>query len=166
MPGTFSPSPQVSDPDMHHGTCITHVPWCMPRSLTSGFHGGGGKTFPVFPAQFCVSGKRLMIGATSQFPWHRSQVITTDMKIRFEQINLLAPNFHLSLGSNYSTEMREHDSQWQIPPPKKRKKQTSKKTNKKNNKKTICLQTIHLKQAVQIWLVIPNTVIKSLQRTP
>ena len=26
MPGTFSPSPQVSDPDMHHGTCVTHVP--------------------------------------------------------------------------------------------------------------------------------------------
>ena len=27
----------VSDPDMHHGTCVMHVPWCMPRSLTSGF---------------------------------------------------------------------------------------------------------------------------------
>ena len=26
MPGTISPSPQVSDPDMHHGTCVTHVP--------------------------------------------------------------------------------------------------------------------------------------------
>ena len=26
MLGTFSPSPQVSDPDMHHGTCVTHVP--------------------------------------------------------------------------------------------------------------------------------------------
>ena len=37
MPGTFSPSPQVSDPDMHHGTCVTHVPWCMPGSLTYGF---------------------------------------------------------------------------------------------------------------------------------
>ena len=37
MPGTFSPSPQVSDPDMHHGTCVTHVPWCMPGSLTSSF---------------------------------------------------------------------------------------------------------------------------------
>ena len=37
MPGTFSPSPQVSDTDMHHGTCLTHVPWCMPGSLTSGF---------------------------------------------------------------------------------------------------------------------------------
>ena len=27
----------LSDPDMHHGTCVTHVPWCMPGSLTIGF---------------------------------------------------------------------------------------------------------------------------------
>ena len=26
-----------SDPDMHHGTCVTHVPWWMTGSLTSGF---------------------------------------------------------------------------------------------------------------------------------
>ena len=31
MPGAFSPPPRVSDPDMHHGTCVT------PGSLTSGF---------------------------------------------------------------------------------------------------------------------------------
>ena len=37
MPWTFSPPPLVSDPDMHHGTCVTHLPWCMPGSLTSGF---------------------------------------------------------------------------------------------------------------------------------
>ena len=37
MPGTFSPPPWVSDPDMHHGTCATHVPWCMPGSLTCDF---------------------------------------------------------------------------------------------------------------------------------
>ena len=37
MPGTFSPPPWVSDPDMHHGMCVTHMPWCMPGSLTSGF---------------------------------------------------------------------------------------------------------------------------------
>ena len=37
MPGTFSPPPLVSDPDMHHGTGVTHVPWCMSGSLTSGF---------------------------------------------------------------------------------------------------------------------------------
>ena len=36
-PGTFSPPPRVSDLDKHHGTCVTHVPWCMPGSLTSGF---------------------------------------------------------------------------------------------------------------------------------
>ena len=52
MPGTFSLSPHVSDPDMHHGTCVTHVPWCMPGSLTSGFlwNRQQGKTFPAFPA--------------------------------------------------------------------------------------------------------------------
>ena len=37
MSGRFSQSPRVSDPDMHHGTCVTHVPWCMPGSLTSSF---------------------------------------------------------------------------------------------------------------------------------
>ena len=37
MPGTFSPPPRVSDPDLHHGTCMTHVPWRMLGSLTSGF---------------------------------------------------------------------------------------------------------------------------------
>ena len=37
MPGMFSPPPRVSDPDMHHGTCVTHVPSCVPGSLISGF---------------------------------------------------------------------------------------------------------------------------------
>ena len=37
MSWTLSPPPRVSDLDMHHGTCVTHVSWCMPRSLTSGF---------------------------------------------------------------------------------------------------------------------------------
>ena len=36
-PGTFSPPPRVSDPDIHHGTCVMHVSWCTPGSLTSGF---------------------------------------------------------------------------------------------------------------------------------
>ena len=29
--------PPLSDPDMHHGTCVTLVSWCMPGSLSSGF---------------------------------------------------------------------------------------------------------------------------------
>ena len=28
--------PLVSDPAMHHGTCVTHVSWCMSWSLTRG----------------------------------------------------------------------------------------------------------------------------------
>ena len=66
MPGTFSPSPRVSDPDMHHGTCVTHVPWCMPVSLTSGFlwNRWWGKRSRYFwrmrNPQFYVSGKRPM----------------------------------------------------------------------------------------------------------
>ena len=45
--GTFFPpptskEPQLSDPGMHHGTCVTHVPWCMLGSLTR----GGGENVP------------------------------------------------------------------------------------------------------------------------
>ena len=62
MPGTFSPPPPASDPDMHHGTCVTHLPWCMPGSLSNQFRWSRWrkKTFPAFPAhaQFYVSGKR------------------------------------------------------------------------------------------------------------
>ena len=52
MPGNFSPPPQVSDPDMHHGTCCTQVPWCMPGSLASGFLWSPprGKNVPGIPS--------------------------------------------------------------------------------------------------------------------
>ena len=37
MPGTFPRHCRVRYPDMHHETCVTHVPWCMPGSLSSSF---------------------------------------------------------------------------------------------------------------------------------
>ena len=37
--------PLISDPGMHHGTCVTHVPWCMLASLAS----GGGENVPGIP---------------------------------------------------------------------------------------------------------------------
>ena len=37
--------PLVSGPGMHHGTCVTHVPWCMSGSLTH----GGGENVPGIP---------------------------------------------------------------------------------------------------------------------
>ena len=50
MPGTFSrhplhDKPLVSDHGMHHGTCVTHVPWCMSGLLTR----GGGETVHGIP---------------------------------------------------------------------------------------------------------------------
>ena len=61
MPGTFSLPPEASDPYMHHGTCVTHVPWCMPGSLTSGSFGVDGKgkhSWRMRNPQCYVSGKR------------------------------------------------------------------------------------------------------------
>ena len=66
LPETFSPPPSVSDPGMHHGTCVTHVSWCMPGSLTSSFiwNRWWGKcsrhSRRIRHAQFYVSGKRFM----------------------------------------------------------------------------------------------------------
>ena len=37
--------PPVSDSGMHHGTCVTHVPWRMSGSLTR----GGGENVPGIP---------------------------------------------------------------------------------------------------------------------
>ena len=42
--------PLVSDPNMHHGTCVTHVLWCMSGSLT----GGRGENVPSIPGA-CAS---------------------------------------------------------------------------------------------------------------
>ena len=37
--------PLVSDPGMHHGTCVTHMPWCMSGLLNR----GGGENVPDIP---------------------------------------------------------------------------------------------------------------------
>ena len=67
MPGAFSPPLQVSNPDTHHGTCMTHVPWCMPGSLTSGFllsrwqWKGSQDSRRMRNHQFYASGKRSIL---------------------------------------------------------------------------------------------------------
>ena len=69
MPGTSFPPLRVSDPDVHHGTCVTHVPWCMPEIANQGFYFkiGGGENVPGIPGttlrnlQCWVSGKRPML---------------------------------------------------------------------------------------------------------
>ena len=41
----FQKKPLVNDPEMHHDTCVTHVPWCMSGSLTC----GDGENVPGIP---------------------------------------------------------------------------------------------------------------------
>ena len=67
MPGTVPHyrlqwKPPVSDAGMHHGTCVTHVPWYMTGSPNR----AGGENVPGIPGacnntQFYVSGKRPMV---------------------------------------------------------------------------------------------------------
>ena len=45
----------VSDPGMHHGTCVTHVPWCMSGSLTC----GDGENVPGIPGAFAPAISRI-----------------------------------------------------------------------------------------------------------
>ena len=57
----FQRKPLVSEPGMHHGTCVAHVPWCMPGSLN---RSGGGKrsrySRHMRNPWFCVIGRRPM----------------------------------------------------------------------------------------------------------
>ena len=73
MPGTFSPPPRVSDPDMHHGTCVTHVPWCEPGSLTSGLLWSQWWGKRSRHSWFYVSVKRSMVGSGFVQRWILSQ---------------------------------------------------------------------------------------------
>ena len=64
--GTFSPPTLVSDRDIDHGTCVRHVPWCMPGSRTSGFlysrwrEKRSRHSRHMRNSHFCVSCKRPM----------------------------------------------------------------------------------------------------------
>ena len=87
MSVTFSPSPHVSDPNMHHGMCVTHVPWCMPGSLISGFLWSRWRGNPsrhswrMRNAQFYVSGKRSMIPTSRLI--HVSRIMVLRIRLIF-----------------------------------------------------------------------------------
>ena len=64
--------PLVSDSGMHHGTCVTHVPWCMAGSLAS----GGGENVPGIPGACTPAIFRIWQEAhTNRCSW-RKQCVT------------------------------------------------------------------------------------------
>ena len=91
MPGKFSPPPRSSDPGMHHGTCVTHVPWCMPGSLTNYFLWSRrrGKTFPAFPAHAQTA--ILRIGQEAHCDWGNSNMFRQSSHKRMIPANVSQP---------------------------------------------------------------------------
>ena len=92
-----------SDPDMHHGTCVAHVPWCMSGSLTDGFlwsqwRGKRSRhSRHMRNPQIYVSGKRFMemISILLAFLWEEST--------GYKWITLTKGPMMLSVWTSYST---------------------------------------------------------------
>ena len=101
MPGTFSSPARISDLGMHHGTCVTHVPWCMPGLLTRGFPWsrwrGKRSRYPqrIRNLQFYVSEKRSMktkqtkrVHDSGYLPymrhWKRKNFVVTGVSVRLD----------------------------------------------------------------------------------
>ena len=93
--GNIFPPPRVSDPDMHHGTCVTHVSWCMPGSLTSDFLWSGWRqkhsqhSRRTNNTQFYVSGKRPIGDFGSHFDGSVHCQRTGDTAVLHQTIDLL-----------------------------------------------------------------------------
>ena len=81
MPGTFSPPPRVSDPDMQHGKYVTHVPWWMPGSLTRGFsfEVGGGENVPDVPGACATRNVTYLVRCPWLFPLVYVENISRDI---------------------------------------------------------------------------------------
>ena len=68
----------ATDPDMHHGTCITHAPWCRSRSVTR----GRGENVPGIPGACATYNFTYLIrGPLSYFGWLREYLCLTVMNL-------------------------------------------------------------------------------------
>ena len=94
IPVTLSLPPRVCDPDIHHGTCVAHVPCCMPGSLTSGFlwsrwRGKRSRhSRRMRNPQFYVSDKRLIVRHTATF----------DARHVFQEISMIIGDSGILIG--------------------------------------------------------------------
>ena len=65
----FQRKPIVGDPGMHHGTCVTHVPWCMSGSLTC----GDGENVPGIPGACAPAILRI---------WQEAHVLLNSIRVK------------------------------------------------------------------------------------
>ena len=86
----FQKKPIINDPGMHHGTCVTHMPWCMSGSLTR----GGGENVPGIPGAratrnftYLVRGPLWRPLETRIYVWWMSRRHSSDMAINLFKKN-------------------------------------------------------------------------------
>ena len=85
---------------MHHGTCVTHVPWCIPGSLTSNFlwsrwRGKRSRhSRHMCNQQFCVSGKRCVVTKWGSFRNNKQNMYTPSNDINHEHQSSLMLSEH------------------------------------------------------------------------
>ena len=104
MPGTFprhrfQRKPLVSDPGMHRGTCVTHVPWCMLGSRSR----GGGETVPRisgacetrnFNAFICIYGISDIDVSLTVSAYHKDVQLTRYLPFSNLQRTINRTDFH------------------------------------------------------------------------
>ena len=73
----FRRKPLVSDPGMYHGTCVTHVPWCMSGSLTC----GGGENVPGIPGACATAILRIWQEAHCVGAWPHQAITWTNVDL-------------------------------------------------------------------------------------
>ena len=70
--------PLVTDPSMHHGTCVTHVPWCLSGSLSH----VGGENVPGIPSQcaiFTYLARGLLVSSVTLPLWYLSEILAGNL---------------------------------------------------------------------------------------
>ena len=98
----FQKKPRISDPGMHHGTCDTHVPWCMSGSLIR----GGGENVSGIPGACATRNFGYLVrGPFSNHPheersfsykiiqhWPKSKVLDKCAEKKFRDVFLIYAN--------------------------------------------------------------------------
>ena len=105
--------PIVSDPDMHHGMCVTHVPWFISGSLTR----GGGETFPAFPAHARPAILCIWQEAHGTSRYGADLTISAYFGFSTRTVNMMEPNHSLPLANLTHDNMAcwtRQSSKWSI----------------------------------------------------
>ena len=103
--------PLVSDPGMHHGTCVTHVPWCMSRSLTC----GGGENVPGIPGACATPNFTYLVRGPLRPMWrHMASDISIIIVLRAVITTSVEPMLISRLVDQYEQTPVNHKSKYDV----------------------------------------------------